>query len=154
MRADTLWAVFDFSKNINTVVHPEWFSIVRLEQNGDGHSDSYTEPNDNFKITGAIIKPITTNMGGKITIPNSVEYEGVIYPVIGIEQFYTGGKTTNVSHVFMEQGKDNKLYIIDDNCFQNHASLKYFDFENCAVRYIGQEAFRNCTHLNANTFGN
>ena len=146
--ADTLWAVFEFTKNLSTIVHPEWFAFVTEKNTGEGNP--YFEPDSTFHITGAVIKPVTTDIGGKITIPATIIHDGTEYPVVGIQGF----SNSNITHVFMESKKTNKLYIIGSQCFYGLSSLKYFDFENCAVRYIGNEAFRGCSALYANTFGN
>jgi hypothetical protein len=87
---------------------------------------------------GVTIKPISPNMGGKITIPSTIVHNNIEYPVYGIEAFNTA---ENLTHVFMQNGVDNTLYHIKAKCFQDMSSLKYFDFANCAVLLINQYAF-------------
>ena len=54
----------------------------------------------------------------------------------------------------MEDEKENQLYEIKDNAFQNAKSLVYFDFEKSAVRVIGNSAFRGASALTNTSFGN
>lgn len=146
----TFYAVFEYTKEINKVVHPEWFTVVNIDSN-------QYEDEAKFKTVGAIISPVTINIGGKITIPSTIEHEGSIYPVIGITGFskQVGQKYTAapLTHVFMDGTIDNTLYLINDNCFYNATTLQYFDFDACAVRSIGQNAFDGCSNLYVTNFG-
>ena len=144
--ADTLWTVFEYSKTMNTLTHPDWFTVVKV---GDS-TGIYTEPDSQYMLEGVFIKPISPLMGGKITIPTYMTYEGVEYPVISIE----GCQNTKLTHVFMEDKTKSKLLMIAKQCFFDLSSLIHFDFDEFGIRYIGDEAFRNCSKLNTNSFGN
>jgi hypothetical protein len=54
----------------------------------------------------------------------------------------------------MELNKESKLLYIAPRCFVNSPELKYFDFDNCAVRTIGSQAFQYCSALTNTSFGN
>ena len=78
-------------------------------------------------------------------------------PVIAIGNF--GGSisedsTQELTHIFMESNKENKLYLIQNEAFIRSPKLVYFDFDNCAVRTIGQRAFQKCNNLTNTSFGN
>ena len=149
---DTLWAVFEFTKSINSIVHPEWFEVAKITFNGE-NADPYAEPDSAYKIQGVYLKPASYALGGKITIPSTYEYNGTNYPVIGLTKFSDSGKRVNVSHVFVQSDENNSLYVIDDGCFRDQSTLKYFDFTNSLIRYIGANAFRSCSNLYLTTLG-
>lgn len=146
----TLWAIFKLEENVRTVVHPEWFSISR---------SIYQEDIDTvfYGSQGVVLQPKYDVLKGKITIPATVMYKGKEEPVIAIRGF--GGNANELSkheitHVFMEEGKENKLLKIENQAFIHSDKLIYFDFDLCAVRTIGQRAFQYCTNLTNTTFGN
>jgi hypothetical protein len=89
---------------MNTLTHPDWFTVVKV---GDS-TGIYTEPDGQYMFEGVFIKPISPLMGGKITIPTYMTYEGVEYPVISIE----GCQNTKLTHVFMEDKTKSKLLMI------------------------------------------
>lgn len=143
--ADTLWVVFEYSKTMNTHVHPEWFRVTKVATS----EGVYNEPNSNLIYSGVYIEPVSPLMGGKVTLPTYMTYEGIEYPVISINNF----KNTKVTHVFTEDKVNNKLLMIAEKCFYELTSLRHFDFEKSGIRFIGNEAFRNCAKLDTNSFG-
>ena len=145
----TLWAIFNLVENARTVVHPEWFTANQWTYSEDVDTEFYGR-------TGVILQPKYEKLKGKITIPAEVEFEGKMQPVIALRGF--GGEGTQDSnheftHVFMEDGKENKLYLITSEAFINSKNLIYFDFDKCAVRTVGQKAFQGCSNLTNTTFG-
>jgi hypothetical protein len=107
-RADTLWAVFEHTRAINTIVHPEWFTFkgetfeeISINSNDNGY---YQDPDSKYHVSGVILKPISKNLSGKITIPAYWKYNGIDYPVVGISGF---AENKNITHVFMESNKIN-----------------------------------------------
>ena len=139
----TLWAIFKLEEDIRTITHLEYF---------DFQPGFYLAPNEET-IYGLQITPKVKNLKGKITIPSYVVYENEELPVVSIKGFGATDAakvTQEVTHIFMEQRKDNKknqLYSIEQTAFCYMTSLKYFDFENCAVEYIGSYAFRYLNQL-------
>lgn len=147
-----LYTAFKLEDNIRKVVHPEWFEVV--------DTSTYTDELDNEYSgrTGVTLMPKSGYLlPEKITIPATFKYNDVIYPVIGIIGF-GGNMTTNslqkITHVFMEDEKENQLYEIKEGAFYNAKSLVYFDFEKSAVRVIGNNAFRGTSALTNTSFGN
>lgn len=150
---ETLWAVMVLEDDIRNVVHPEWF---------EGTVGEYDAEETTFGIQrGAIIKPKTVDgkpfiLPDKITLPASFVIGGTTYPVIGVEGFGGTDKApsvqTDLKYVFMDKNNTNKLYDIRQNAFAYMPNLKYFDFDNCNVRYIRSGAFRKDSNLTNTTF--
>lgn len=148
----TLWAIFKLEPNVRTILHPEWFEIDKVDH-------KYNESLD-IQFNGAVgirLKPKYQNLRGKITIPSTMNVNGQEIPVIALKGF--GGSpsiesTQAITHVFMEQDKENYIYSIEDNAFCNSPNLLYFDFDKCAVRTIGAYAFQLCRQLTNTSFGN
>ena len=150
---DTLWTIFKLEENVRKVVHQEWFKA---------ELHSYNEPRDTkFKVEygeGVIVQPSPgIILKGKITIPVEMEYDGKMLPVIAIKGF--GGSQEEVSpheitHIFMEESKiTNQLYDITKYAVCNSPSFKYFDFENCNVRFIRERAFWKNDSQDNTSFG-
>ena len=146
----TLWAIFKLEENVRKVIHPEWFNIRSAEY-------TYTVDTQFKGAKGVELSPRYLDLKGKITIPAEIEFNGKMEPVIKITGF---GATTNdgiptggITHVFMEEGKQNKLYEIGQHAFRNCETLVYFDFDTCAVRRINGYAFCR-TNLTNTSFGN
>jgi hypothetical protein len=140
-----LWAVFKLEEDIRKVIHPEWFTFEPVTI--DIHND------ESVLVEGLEIYPKVSPLQGKITIPSYMTYEGKELPVISIKGFGTdreGVLNHKVTHIFMEYRTDNKpnqLYTIGINAFRYMDTLTYFDFENCAVTYIGDSAFQGLSQL-------
>ena len=153
---DTLWAVFELEEDIRDIVHYEWF---------EGRVDKYDMEAQTFGIKeGIIISPknVTHNgitsrflMHDKITLPATFIIDGIEKPVIGVENFeVTSDNPHAVKYIFMDKNKTNSLYDIKTGAFKNLNSLRYFDFDNSAIRYIRKEAFYNNENLTNTSFGN
>lgn len=145
-----LWTVFKLENNVRKIVHPEWFNVESWTYNEDVDIEFYG-------TTGVALSPKYEILKGKITIPAEIEFNGKMEPVIALKDF--GGTIDSNSnheftHVFMEEGKENKLYLISSEAFIKSKNLVYFDFDRCAVRVIGQKAFQGCSKLTNTTFGN
>ena len=143
-----------WEENVRKVVHPEWFTVAPYQYN-EKIDTEYNIPYGQ----GLIISPKYPKLKGKITIPAEMEYNGTILPIIAIKDFggsYTlnTNSTQEITHVFMEEGKENKLYHIVESAFCKSNTLTYFDFDNCNVRIIGTTAFYMVPNLSNNSFGN
>lgn len=148
----SFFAIFEYVSDISTVVHYEdWFTFTSWAYTKDKDysnigiitaEEKYLQYQDDN--SAYMIKP-KVKLRGKITIP--AKYNGK--PIVAIGGF--GGSNNafqhEVTHIFCEQG--SSLFEIQANAFAFLTSLKYFDFSQNTVRYVGQYAFQGCENLDA-----
>lgn len=149
-----LYTYFKLENNVRKCVHPDWFEIIDEEF---VVSQSYTDPDSSIRnVVGLQIGPKYPEMSGKITLPSYLTINGEKKPVVSVKGFgvNTGVSPYTVTHIFMEDGVDNNLYVIDQYAFSRVPTLEYFDFEKCAARFIGLRAFDSCTGLKNTIIGN
>lgn len=148
----TLWAVFNLVDDIRTIVHPEWFIAEQYRYNE-------TLDTEYYGTEGVSIRPKYSKLKGKITLPATMLYNGEEKPVIAIQGFAApednreSQSNYEITHVFMETNKENHLYMIMSSAFRGCKQLVYFDFDNCAVRTIGDSAFKYDSNLTNTSFG-
>lgn len=127
------YAIFKLVEDISTVVHLDWFKFSTKTS-----ADLGTLPDGTLMSGGLQVTP-KKELKGKITIP--AEYNS--QKVVSISGF---NNCSELTHVFIEK-KSNILHIAN-SAFSNLMKLKYFDFSQNTIQYIGQQAFFRCPLIN------
>lgn len=126
-----VFALFE-EKSVRSNVHPEWFNYAFVDAN-DPNIVNVGEPGRR----SVMISPISTaTMVGKVTIPTTLEINGVQHDVVWLRLFQDCSKLT---HIFFEDPAACKVEYIDQDCF-SRSGLKYFEFTD-SLRIIGMASF-------------
>ena len=147
----SFYAIFEFVSDISEYPHYEdWFNFTPYAYQQDKvYSDinlidpveeymQYLDYNDAWLITPKV------QLRGKITIPATYKNK----PIVCIGGFSANESLQHtITHIFCQQG--SKLYEISASAFYGLTTLKYFDFSQNTVRYVGPYAFQACSNIEA-----
>ena len=126
MLAGQAWADYDFK--IDNVCYSTWFgdAYVECEDDSDDFANNYSG--------------LST-----VTIPDTVEYDGDKYPVVGISRdaFKNCSSLTSIT-------LPNTIHNIREYAFEGCSGLESVVIPN-SVTSIGENVFCNCTSLSSAT---
>lgn len=151
----SFYAVFKKVSDIRKIIHPEYFEATDFL-----YRDSYTDydgyfanrqdrvPQPEISFQGCLLhikKDLV--LKGKITIPT--KFNGQYVVGISFNNNNRNPTDQKITHVFLQDQKESKLYVVGSYSFNYCETLKYFDFST--IRNIESHAFYSC-HLDAKLF--